>query len=42
MNENAQANALSKLASACLSQINKTVYFEIKKAPSVVDGEMLQ
>lgn len=32
---------LSKLASIYPSQIERTVYFEIKKAPRVTDGEVL-
>lgn len=41
MNKNAQEDALSKLSSACLSQIDRIIYFEIKEASSVIDGEMV-
>lgn len=39
--ENAQANALSRLASVCASQVDKIVHFKLKETSSIAKKEMV-
>lgn len=37
--KNSHANALSKLASTYLSQVDRTIYFEINETSNITEGE---